>query len=176
MCLSTIVIIIIIIVIVSAFKQHNTPEKKVSNYEQLVQQLANVSYSAREMSGIEKAANLWPSDEYLLQSFSYSNGTVSLTMKNGYVFTAPIRQLNARFYVQKGENYTAELWYGNQKLNIYTYWHLFSGEEWCSIFAYLSYSGTTYGAAQLSDFNRKVRNVTGKVNTGLKVLKFFMEH
>jgi hypothetical protein len=168
MCTAIFVIVVVIIILTIS---GNKKDKKPANYDQQVNELPNATYQAREMTGGEKALNLWPSDSVLLNCFSFNNGILTIRMKNGKTLSGPIRQFCAKFEVlPKYGLVEAYVSYNGTKVTIRYYDYIFTEQEWDDIFGYLTYCGET----------RRADKITGKrfdamdaINGASKAIKIF---
>lgn len=162
-----ITVVIVVIVMISSSKKK---DKRPANYDNEVNNLPNIEYHSREMSGTDKALNLWPNDSKLLDYFSYQNGILFLRMRNGQSLSGPIRQFSADFTPVNGGNYQVDLKFNGQKMCVFTYYHLFTDEEWYHMIAYLMYCGETRGVEKLSgDKKMGALEVLKGVNAGIKI-------
>jgi len=151
-------------------------DQKSSTYDNELASLPNIAFKAREMTGGEKALNLWPRDCFLLDFVSYANGILTVKMKDGKTLSGPIRQFSATFenMIKYNGTITADLKYNGQKVCIYYYAFIFSDEQWNEIFAYLLFYGETYGAEKLTG-NKKntAMEVLKGIKLGVKIFKAF---
>lgn len=158
------VIILCTVCIIVALNNGSNPDKsglhfddasKIEEYKRNLSQLESCYYKCKELSNSEKALNLWPSDSSLLESFNFSNGHVSLRMKDGKTISGDILNMSARFSVLNGDNVVCKLTCGSVELEFKTIWHLFSDEEWYDIMNCLTWCGTTYNVnAYISVYNK----------------------
>lgn len=161
-----IVVIVVIVMICSSKKKDKRPE----NYDNEVNNLPNVEYHSREMSGTDKALNLWPNDSKLLDYFSFRNGILYLRMRNCQTLSGPIRQFSADFSPLDGGNYQVDLKFNGRNMRVFTYYHLFPDDEWYHIIAYLMYCGETRGVEKISgDKKTGALEVLKGVNAGIKI-------
>ena len=92
--MTLLIIIVIGIIIYASVTPSNKTQGEIS---QVKNQLPNIYLQARNMGGLLKTLNLAFDDSVILQHFSYENGVVTLTMKNGATMKAPLADMEVSF-------------------------------------------------------------------------------
>jgi len=168
MFLTLIVIIIVVVIIANS----NSPDKK-SYKQQVIDEertanLPDMYFHAKEMTSTQKALNMWPSDNYLLQEFGYtsSNRMIYIKMKDGKSVNCPLSALDVTFY-KAGAIYRFLIRNNNVEFIFNQYAYVFTDKEWDIIVSTLTLAGTTHNIGIMSS---AYKNMT-KVNTILKIIK-----
>lgn len=143
--MTLIIIIVIGIIIYSALTPNNKTQGEIN---QAKHQLPNIYLQARNMGGLLKTLNFAFDDSVILQHFSYENGVVTLTMKNGAIMKAPLSDMEVSFDVLVNEIHTTIFAYG-RKQKVITYDN-FNKHEWEVILRVLALAGKTYGTSFLT--------------------------
>ena len=142
--MTLIIIIVIGIIIYSALTPNNKTQGEIN---QAKHQLPNIYLQARNMGGLLKTLNLAFDDSVILQHFSYENGVVTLTMKNGAIMKAPLSDMEVSFDALVNEIHATIFAYG-RKQKVITYDN-FNKHEWEVILRVLALAGKTYGTSFL---------------------------
>ena len=100
------------------------------------------------MGGLLKTLNFAFDDSVILQHFSYENGVVTLTMKNGTIMKAPLSDMEVSFDALVNEIHTTIFAYG-RKQKVITYDN-FNKHEWEVILRVLALASKTYGTSFLT--------------------------
>ena len=143
--MTLIIIIVIGIIIYSALTPNNKTQGEIN---QAKHQLPNIYLQARNMGGLLKTLNFAFDDSVILQHFSYENGVVTLTMKNGAIMKAPLSDMEVSFDALVNEIHTTIFAYG-RKQKVITYDN-FNKHEWEVILRVLALAGKTYGTSFLT--------------------------
>ena len=164
--------ILVIILVVIAIKAATSPDKKSKKEqaanEEKIANLPDMAFSAKELTSTQRALNLWPGKEDLLQEFRYtsSTGRIFLKMKDGRAVNCPLSQLDVAFDKVSGV-YRFEIKNNGTKFSFYRYDYVFTSNEWDVIIDTLTLAGTTRNVAIMGS---AYKNMT-KVNTVLKIIK-----
>lgn len=161
----TILIIIVVIAIIGSAMPDKKDKKQV---REEIEKLPRIFFRGKNMSGLEKFANLAYDDRKILKSFLYDSGFVTLTMQNGDVLTASLGTIEVFFSKLKNSPIDVTVIYQNQKVNFYQMVGLYSDKEWEVIYKILSLANTTYGTHIFSNWNKNM----SKVNSVLNIIKF----
>ena len=143
--MTLIIIIVIGIIIYSALTPNNKTQGEIN---QAKHQLPNIYLQARNMGGLLKTLNFAFDDSVILQHFSYENGVVTLTMKNGTIMKAPLSDMEVSFDALVNEIHTTIFAYG-RKQKVITYDN-FNKHEWEVILRVLALASKTYGTSVLT--------------------------
>ena len=148
--------------------EHNkTPQKKAPGYyEQHPETKGNFVFHCKQLNSLESFMN-FGKETSGLKTFEYHNRYLTITMNDGTHFQGMIEDMTARFTFYKGGNYGCELSCGSSKVYIFTYWHLFTDEEWWTIFNIFTHCGTTYCVEYYLDTRELYMTKDGKVARGL---------
>ncbi|MBD5283644.1 MAG: hypothetical protein HDS31_03440 [Bacteroides sp.] len=131
----------------------------------LISQLPSFSIHAKPMSSFSKVLNFAVSKNYLLNSFSYSNGVITVVLENGSIFSSPLERLAVRFEKVSGDVFY-KLQRDGQKIKFYKTTNI-SNKEWDAINSVLCLAGTTWGRDMFS----KQAKYVGYANLALKAIK-----
>lgn len=142
--MTLIIIIVIGIIIYSALTPNNKTQGEIN---QAKHQLPNIYLQARNMGGLLKTLNFAFDDSVILQHFSYENGVVTLTMKNGAIMKAPLSDMEVSFDALVNETHATIVAYG-RKQKVITYDN-FNKYEWEVILRVLALASKTYGTSLL---------------------------
>lgn len=151
---------IICIVMMSRKDKHNAEEDAIA-----ISSLPSFKVEARSMSTLSKVLNLAIVKSELLQSFSYSNEIVSITMQNGKNLTGNLKDLSVQFEKPNG-TITYVVKCEGKKVSFYQTSNI-TGKEWEAINSVLCLAGTTRGRDMFS----KAAKYTGYLNVALKAIK-----
>ena len=156
--MTLIIIIVIGIIIYSAITPNNKTQGEIN---QAKHQLPNIYLQARNMGGLLKTLNLAFDDSIILQFFSYENGVVTLTMKNGAILKASLADMEVSFEVLVNSIQTTIVAHG-RKQKVITYDN-FNKNEWEVILRVLALAGRTYGTSFLtgdvSDTQKNIQQI-----------------
>lgn len=154
----TLLIIFVIICSIMAYKKdkHNP---KQDEYE--LSRIPSFSIHAKEMGTFSKILNLAVDKSELLQSFSYSNQTISILMQNGKVLTAPLRDLSVDFAKNQGP-VTYTIRGHGKKLSFYQTTNI-SNTEWEAINSVLVLAGSTRGRGIFSKGAKRANNILAAI-------------
>lgn len=141
---------------------HFKDPKKIVEYKKALSKLEGFSYKSKMLSASDKALNLFPSDSALLDSFNFSNGRVSLRMRDGRTLEGDLINLTSTFTALNGDNVNCKVTNGSKTIEFMSIWHLYTDEEWYDIFNCLTWSGTTYRAGDYIAIYNKYHSKTGK--------------
>lgn len=161
----------IIIAIIAIYKSSSPDKKSKKQIEEnnaAIAQLPDISFSAKEMSSMQKALNMWPGDKDLLQEFKYisSSQTIYMRMKDGRAVCCPLSQLDVTFDKLNGL-YRIVIKNGAVKFSFYKFSYVFTNREWDVILDTLTLAGTT---RNVEIMGTTYKNMT-KANTVLKIIK-----
>lgn len=133
-------LVLFVIAMVSIFKKdsHNR-----SREDATLDRLPSFTVHARPMSTFSKIMNLAASKGELLQTFSYSNRTVTIVTQDGKRLESPLASLKVRFEKYHG-TVIYEIKSGSQKTSFYQTTNV-TNSEWKAISNVLSLAGTTWG-------------------------------
>ena len=123
--MTLLIIIVIGIIIYASVTPSNKTQGEIS---QVKNQLPNIYLQARNMGGLLKTLNLAFDDSVILQHFSYENGVVTLTMKNGATMKAPLADMEVSFDALVNETHATIVAY-SRKQKVITYDN-FNKYEW----------------------------------------------
>ena len=142
--MTLIIIIVIGIIIYASVTPSNKTQGEISQVKNL---LPNIYLQSRNMGGLLRTMNLAFDDSSILQFFSYENGVVTLTMKNGATLKAPLANIEVGYstYISDVQMTVAAY---NRTLNIITFDN-FNKHEWEIIVRVLALAGKTYGTGIL---------------------------
>lgn len=133
----------------------------------------NVAFHCKQLSDFERIANLGVDNGHLV-SFEYNNKFLSLRMKDGKILSAHLKDIEASFMTYSGDNVSCSLKANGTEVNIYSYWKLFTDEEWYEIFNILTYCGITHNAgAYVAIYNKnntKVGKTIKYANSAIKII------
>ena len=142
--MTLLIIIVIGIIIYASVTPSNKTQGEIS---QVKNQLPNIYLQARNMGGLLKTLNLAFDDSVILQHFSYENGVVTLTMKNGATMKAPLADMEVSFEAFVNETHVKIVAYGRKQKVITD--DNFNKYEWEIILRVLALAGKTYGTSML---------------------------
>lgn len=147
--------------------EHNkTPQKKAPGYyEQHPETKGDFVFHSKQLNSLESFMNLGRETSGL-KIFEYHNRYLTITMNDGTRFQGMIDDMTARFSVYKS-NCECELSCESSKVKIFTYWHLFTDEEWWTIFNIFTHCGTTYCVEDYLETYKLYTTKEGKVARGL---------
>ena len=143
--MTLIIIIVIGIIIYSALTPNNKTQGEIN---QAKHQLPNIYLQARNMGGLLKTLNFAFDDSVILQHFSYENGVVTLTMKNGTIMKAPLSDMEVSFDALVNEIHTT-IFANGRKQKVITYDN-FNKHDWEVILRVLALASKTYGTSFLT--------------------------
>lgn len=158
-----ILIVLFIIVVIVSLK----PKQKSQNeMVQAQNSLPNIYLQERNMGGLLKTLNLAFDDSVVLQYFSYENGVVTLTMKNGATMKAPLSDMEVSYSTYVSEIHATVVAYG-RKQKVITYDN-FNKHEWEVILRVLALAGRTYGTSFLvgnvDNTQKNIREILKELN------------
>ncbi len=175
-CFISFLIVLIVIVVISSNSKDKKSNKQLAKNEELLKQIPDMYYVAREMTSAQRALNLWPRDKDMLDVFQYKSDTreIYLKMKDGRSISCPLADLDVGFgavdrYCQLHCIIIRQ--YDQILFTFYEYAYTFTDEEWNDILATLTFAGTTRNVAIMSERFRKTQKGFAKMNRFLNILK-----
>lgn len=162
----TIFVAICFIIAIVAIVRANTAHKKESGYYKSHPEL-NCSYTfhCKKLNKAESVLNLG-ADAKGLAMFAYHNRQVFIKMNDGKTLSGMLENMTATFDCYKG-NVNCKLSCNGQKVEIYSVWHLFTDDEWWTIYNILTHCGTTYNEKDYIDTQKLYGTKEGKTTRGL---------
>lgn len=139
----TLIIIIIIGIIIYASVTPNN--KTQGEIRQVKNQLPNIYLQSRNMGGLLRTMNLAFDDASILQYFSYENGVVTLTMKNGATLKAPLANMEVSYSTYISD-IKMDISAYNRKVSVIAFDN-YNEHEWEVIIRVLALAGKTYGTS-----------------------------
>lgn len=155
------IIFMVVCVIKMAQKDKHNEEEDANE----ISQLPSFHVEAKPMSTFSKVVNLAIIPKNLLQSFSYSNGSVSIATQSGQMIQSSLRDLFVDFEKANG-NITYTIKCGRKKISFYQTTNI-SNQEWNAINSVLCLAGSTRGRNMFS----KEAKYAGMINMALKAIK-----
>lgn len=133
-----------------------------------------VSYHYKEMTKLEKVANLYLGEGHLA-TLEYNNGMLTARMTDGNYISAHLKDIEAYFTIQPGENVSCVLKTKNRSITIFSFKGIFTDEEWYEIFNIMTHCGITHNAgAYVALCNRnktKIGQTVKYANTAIKIIR-----
>ena len=167
----TILIVIFVILVVVVAKTNSKDKKSRKQQainEERIANLPTMYFCAKELTSVQKALNMWPGVNDLLQEFLYnsSNRGIYMKMKDGRFVNCPLSALDVTFDKVNGI-YRIVIKNNNVKFSFYRFSYVFTDKEWDIILSTLTLAGTT---RNVDIMGATYKNLT-KVNTILKIIK-----
>ena len=165
--LVTLIIIITIVLVVKASR----PDKKNQEQNEIsISQLPKINIQASNRSTMKQKLKVG-SDSALLRSFSYSNGYVTIKMRDESSIHAPLAELTSCFSLLYGQR-RAMLYYHGKELFVVEGPDLLSDDDWDRVFYVLSLSGKTHDVITISNsYKTQVANYK-KARSVMKIIEF----
>ena len=162
------IIFIVVFVIIASNSKDTKSKKELAKNCQIIATLPDISFRAKEMTSTQKALNLWPRDNDILQEFKYlsENKTIYLKMKDGRYVDCPLSQLDVTFD-KVNAIYRFVIRYKDVKFSFYQWAYTFTDKEWDVIINTLTLAGITRNVAIMGASYKNLQ----KANTVLKIIK-----
>lgn len=169
------IIIWIILLIISLVKKANAPEKKPEGYyENHPETKGTYVFHCKSLNSMESLLNLGQESSGL-EHFSYNDRHLFIRMKNGRTLEGNIDDMSAEFSTYK-DYIECTVKCNNDEICICSIWHLFTDEEWWTIFNILSHCGTTYNLRGYLETHQLYTTKEGKVTRGLVSAANILRH
>ena len=161
-------IFIIVFALIASNSKDSKSKKKLAENSRIISTLPDISFRAKEMTSMQKALNLWPNDNDILQEFKYfkENKTIYLKMKDGRYVNCPLSLLDVTFD-KVNALYRFVIRNNDVKFSFYQWDYTFTKKEWDVIINTLTLAGTTRNVAIMGTSYKNLQ----KANTVLKIIK-----
>ncbi|MCM1077467.1 MAG: hypothetical protein NC411_08930 [Bacteroides sp.] len=165
----TLIIIGCIIYVIVATKKANTPDDKDSaKVMEDISKIPDIYFYAQPMNGFNRFLNMSYDGSREIRFFGYSNGLVTIKMKNGQILRSHLKDMLVRFDKPKNYPVTVAISSPEAKVDFYEMTNL-KEKEWETIYHILSLARTTYGT-DIFKYSSLDKNL-GRVNMILKLIQ-----